>query len=56
MSDPLARVNIIAYRAGEALNWHFDRAEFTTTLLLQAPNAGGAFQYRRDLRTASDAN
>ena len=56
MSDPLARVNIMAYRAGEALNWHFDRAEFTTTLLLQAPNAGGAFQYRRDLRTASEAN
>ena len=56
MSDPLARVNVMAYRAGEALNWHFDRAEFTITLLLQAPEAGGAFQYRRDLRSASDPN
>ena len=41
MRDPLARVNVMAYREGEALNWHFDRSEFTTTLLLQAPEAGG---------------
>ena len=51
MADPLARANVMAYRAGDALNWHFDRSEFTTTLLLQAPDAGGDFQYRRDLRS-----
>jgi hypothetical protein len=56
MADPLARANVMAYRAGEALNWHFDRSEFTTTLLLQAPEAGGEFQYRRDLRTETDPN
>ena len=56
MADPLARVNTMGYRAGESLNWHFDRSEFTTTLLLQAPLAGGAFEYRRDLRSASDPN
>lgn len=56
MADPLARVNVMAYRAGEALNWHFDRSEFTTTLLLQAPEAGGAFQYRSGLRSADDPN
>jgi hypothetical protein len=56
MADPLARVNVIAYRAGEALNWHFDRSEFTTTLLLQAPESGGVFEYRSDLRTAADPN
>ncbi len=56
MADPLARMNVMAYRAGEALNWHFDRSEFTTTLLLQAPEAGGAFQYRSDLRSDSDPN
>jgi protocatechuate 3,4-dioxygenase beta subunit len=38
------------------LNWHFDRSEFTTTLLLQAPEAGGAFEYRTDLRSAEDPN
>jgi hypothetical protein len=56
MEDPLARVNVIAYRAGEALNWHFDRSQFTTTLLIQAPAAGGEFQYRRDLRSDADPN
>lgn len=56
MADPLARANVMAYRRGEALNWHFDRAEFTITLLLQAPEAGGEFQYRSDLRSADDPN
>jgi hypothetical protein len=46
----------MAYGPGEALNWHFDRSEFTTTLLLQAPEAGGAFEYRSDLRTETDPN
>lgn len=56
MPDPLARVNVMSYRAGEALNWHFDRSEFTTTLLLQAPGAGGEFEYDRDLRSDDDPN
>jgi hypothetical protein len=56
MRDPLARVNVMAYREGEALNWHFDRSEFTTTLLLQAADAGGEFQYRSNLRTDADPN
>jgi hypothetical protein len=56
MRDPLARMNVMSYRDGEALNWHFDRSEFTTTLLLQAPDEGGDFQYRPDLRTDTDPN
>ena len=56
MRDPLARVNVMSYRDGEALNWHFDRSEFTTTLLLQAPGEGGEFEYRSDLRTGTDPN
>jgi hypothetical protein len=56
MEDPLARVNVMGYRAGEALNWHFDRSQFTTTLLIQAPKAGGEFQYRTDLRSDDDPN
>ncbi len=56
MRDPLARVNVMCYRAGEALNWHFDRSEFTTTLLFQEPSGGGEFQYRSDLRTDIDPN
>ena len=56
MDDPLARINVMTYADGQALNWHFDRSEFTVTLLLQAAASGGAFQYRRDLRTADDPN
>ena len=56
MKDPLARVNVMAYTEGETLNWHFDRSEFTTTLLLQAPKAGGEFQYRSGLRSDDDPN
>ncbi|MGB0855023.1 MAG: HalD/BesD family halogenase [Pikeienuella sp.] len=56
MIDPLAPVNVMAYHEGEALNWHFDRSEFTTTLLLQAPKKGGEFIYRTDLRSDDDPN
>jgi hypothetical protein len=56
MPDPLARVNVMAYGDGEALNWHFDRSEFTTTLLLQAADEGGDLQFRKDLRTPDDPN
>jgi len=56
MDDPLAGVNVLEYRAGEALNWHFDRSLFTTTLLLQEPGDGGVFEYVRDLRSEGDPN
>jgi hypothetical protein len=56
MDDKMARVNVQATREGEALNWHFDRSEFTTTILLQAPETGGQLEYRKDLRTAEDPN
>jgi hypothetical protein len=56
MSDALARVNVIRYSAGETLNWHFDRSLFTTTLLIQAADEGGEFEYRSNLRSDTDAN
>jgi alkylated DNA repair dioxygenase AlkB len=56
MTDPLARVNVMSYRDGEGLGWHFDRSEFTTTLLLQEATDGGKFEYRSGMRSATDAN
>ena len=56
MADPLAAFNVMRYKKGQALNWHFDRSEFTVTLLLQAPDQGGVFEYRTDLRTEVDPN
>ncbi|NVK31726.1 MAG: 2OG-Fe(II) oxygenase [Gammaproteobacteria bacterium] len=56
MADPLAALNAMSYHEGQLLNWHFDRSEFTTTMLLQAPEQGGEFVYRTDLRTENDPN
>ncbi|WP_109312714.1 2OG-Fe(II) oxygenase [Ruegeria sp. AU67] len=56
MQDPLARVNVMGYSDGQALNWHFDRSEFTTTLMLQAPDEGGDFEYDQDLRSDINPN
>ena len=56
MDDPLACANVMGYYEGEGLNWHFDRSEFTTTLLLQASRKGGDFQYRQALRSDQDQN
>lgn len=56
MADPLARLNVMGYGPGDGIDWHFDRAEFTVTLLLQAPEDGGQFRYRRNLRSAEDPN
>jgi hypothetical protein len=56
MVDPMARVNVQSTKDGEGLNWHFDRSEFTTTILLQAPLEGGQLEYRTNLRSADDPN
>ena len=56
MGDPLAGLNAMSYAQGQSLNWHFDRSEFTTTMLLQAPERGGEFIYRTDLRQEGAPN
>ncbi len=56
MADPLARLNVLGYGRDEGIGWHFDRSQFTVTLLLQAPEAGGVFEYRRNLRSEDDPN
>ena len=56
MDDPLAGLNIKSMRNGDVTNWHFDRSEFTITLLLQQPTSGGVFQVRRNLRSDGDPN
>ena len=51
-ADPLSSINVHYAAAGQELGWHFDNSSFAVTLLLQAPEGGGAFQYVRDLRDA----
>ena len=52
MADPLAALTVNVMNTGQNHGWHFDEAEVTTTLLLQAPELGGSFQYIHNLRTA----
>lgn len=51
-ADPLSSINVHYASEGQELGWHFDNSAFAVTLLLQAPEGGGEFQYVRDLRDA----
>ena len=51
-ADPLSSINVHYADEGQELGWHFDNSEFAITLLLQAPQSGGQFEYVRDLRDA----
>ena len=56
MKEPLARASVITYRDSEALDWRFDRRDFTVTQLMQSPDEGGSFQYRSDLCSDTYSN
>ena len=51
-ADELSSINVHFHREGEELGWHFDNSSFAVTLLIQAPESGGRFEYVSDLRDA----
>lgn len=51
-ADRLSSINVHFAAAGQELGWHFDNSSFAVTLLLQAPEAGGAFEYVPEVRDA----
>ena len=51
-ADPLSSINIHYAERGQELGWHFDNSSFAITLLIQKPEAGGRFEYLKDLRDA----
>ena len=51
-ADGMSSINVHYASEGEELGWHFDNSSFAITLLLQAPDAGGSFEYVKDLRDA----
>src|SRR6478672_13259697 len=55
-SDEIGALNVMLYDSGDELGWHFDNADFVVTLMLQAPLAGGAFEYVPMLRSPGDDN
>ena len=50
--DDLSSINIHFAQEGRELGWHFDNSSFAVTLLLQAPEAGGRFEYVAEVRNA----
>ncbi len=51
-ADPLSSINIHYAERGQELGWHFDNSSFAITILIQKPEAGGRFEYIKDLRNA----
>jgi len=49
-ADPLSSINLHYAGHGQELGWHFDNSSFAITLLIQKPEQGGVFEYRKDAR------
>ena len=52
-ADPLSSINLHYASDGQELGWHFDNSSFAITLLIQQPEAGGTFEFVKDLRDTS---
>ena len=49
--DPYGCLNVSVQRDGEEFAWHFDTNEFTVSIQLQKPVAGGVFEFAPNIRT-----
>lgn len=55
-ADPLDALQITTFQPGQELGWHFDRSEFSVTVMYQQASVGGDFVYVPALRSAQDPN
>ena len=55
-ADPLAGLCLNVVTPGRSHPWHFDTNEFTVSMLTQAPDAGGVFEYCPGIRTPRAEN
>lgn len=54
--DPIGACSVAFTEPGGELGWHFDTSEFSVTLQLQAPEAGGEFQFFPNIREPGNEN
>ncbi len=52
--DSLSSLNVHYYETEQELGWHFDNSSFAITLMIQAPLAGGALEYVKQLRDSAN--
>ena len=55
LADPLGACSVNVFKPGWSHAWHFDEAEYTTTLALQQAEEGGEFVFTAPLRSGLDA-
>jgi alkylated DNA repair dioxygenase AlkB len=55
-ADPLDALEIAIFEDGDELGWHFDRSEFSVTVMYQQSQDGGHFDYYPGLRGEQDEN
>jgi hypothetical protein len=56
LADPLSSLCLNVVSPGMEHPWHFDTNEFTVSLLTQAPEAGGVFEYHPGIRSVESEN
>lgn len=55
-ADPYAGLVLNVLPEGTEQPWHYDTNEFIVTMMTQAPESGGSFEYCPDIRTPQDEN
>lgn len=55
-ADPLDALQITAFEPGDELGWHFDRSQFSVTVMYQSADSGGEFVYVPGLRSDDSPN
>ncbi len=55
-ADPVADMPLNVVGPGETFPWHFDTNEFSVSILTQASEAGGLFEYAPAIRSAEEEN
>lgn len=55
-ADPLDALQVTSFKDGDELGWHFDRSEFSVTVMYQQSDEGGKFVYYPGLRSEGNPN
>ena len=56
LADPLSGLTLNVIAPGRAHPWHFDTNSYTVSMLTQAAEVGGTFEYCPSIRSAADEN
>ena len=56
LADPVMGCTATVMYEGDTHGWHFDLNDFVVSILLQAPEAGGTFDFAPNIRTDGEEN